>query len=358
MSQKILVSTRKGLFELQRSAAGWQISQRAFLGEQVSMALRDPHDGKRYAALNLGHFGVKLHRSDNEGKDWQEVTAPSYEEIPAPEAGGDAPSLKLIWSLAAGVPGTLWAGTIPGGLFKSTDAGASWELCRNLWDNPLRSKWFGGGYDEPGIHSICVDPRNPEHITLAISCGGIWQSFDNGATWNATTKGMRADYMPPDQQENPEIQDPHCLVQCASDPDRLWVQHHNGIFISSNGGNQWESITGQPTSFGFAVAVHPKDPDTAWFVPAIKDEYRYPQDARFVVSKTEDGGKTFRILDKGLPAQESYDLVYRHGLAVDATGDCLVMGSTTGNLWVSENGGESWELLSAHLPPVFAVSFI
>jgi hypothetical protein len=169
---------------------------------------------------------------------------------------------------------------------------------------------------------------------------------------------MRAAYMPPDLQNDPVIQDPHMVVQCASKPDVYWCQHHNGIFRSTDNLDSWQEITTAPVSnFGFAVAVHPKDPDTAWFVPANKDTDRIPVDGKIVVTRTRDGGKTFEELRRGLPQENAFDLIYRHALASDDSGNRLAMGSTTGSLWLSENGGEAWSLLSAHLPPIYAVHF-
>ncbi len=170
---------------------------------------------------------------------------------------------------------------------------------------------------------------------------------------------MRAAFMPPDMQFDPVIQDPHMVVQCPAAPDIFWSQHHNGIFRSADNLNSWQEITTAPvSSFGFAVAVHPKNPDVAWFVPAKKDEDRIPVDGKIVVTRTQDGGKTFDQLRGGLPQENAFDLIYRHGLAIDDSGERLAMGSTTGSLWVSENGGEDWTLLSAHLPPIYAVRFV
>jgi photosystem II stability/assembly factor-like uncharacterized protein len=146
-------------------------------------------------------------------------------------------------------------------------------------------------------------------------------------------------------------------VQSPTNPDRLWVQHHNGIFTSKDGSSSWSEIHAQPSSFGFAVAVHPKKPDTAWFIPGIKDEQRIPVDGALVVTRTDDGGKTFRSLKSGLPQKHSYDLVFRHGLTIDDTGERLAFGSTTGGLWVTEDGGEEWQEISHTLPPVHAVRF-
>ncbi|MGE0447712.1 MAG: WD40/YVTN/BNR-like repeat-containing protein, partial [Vicinamibacterales bacterium] len=181
---------------------------------------------------------------------------------------------------------------------------------------------------------------------------------DGGATWDHTGTGMRAEFMPPGKEYEPNIQDPHRLVQCRAVPDALWVQHHNGIFKSTDAGKVWTEITGvSPSVFGFAVAVHPDDPDTAWFVPAIKDERRIPKDGRVVVTRTRDGGRTFETLTRGLPQEHAYDLVFRHALDVDETGQALAFGSTTGSLWTSDDGGDHWQTVSANLPPVYAVRF-
>jgi len=363
MSDRILVTTRKGLFTVERRGGGeWAIKRSAFLGDRVTMVLTDPRDDTLYAALDLGHFGVKLHRSGDAGKTWEEITAPAYPKKEEEEEGSSAPSVNLIWSLEAGgadQPGVLWAGTLPGGLFRSGDGGATWHLNQPLWERPERANWFGGGYDEPGIHSICVDPRDSKHLVLGVSCGGVWVTRDGGETWDLRGKGMFADYMPPERREDPTIQDPHRLIHCPAKPDALWVQHHNGVFRSTDGAANWQPVPDvKPSVFGFTVAVHPEDPETAWFVPAVKDECRIPADGRVVVARTRNGGDSFDVLGEGLPRENAYDLVYRHGLDVDASGTRLVMGSTTGGLWVSENQGDSWISVSNHLPPVYCVRFL
>ncbi len=361
MSERLWVGTRKGLIEFRRGAGGWAQQAAHFLGDPVSQVLHDPRDGALYAALNLGHFGCKLHRSDDGGANWQDVAAPAYP--PKPEGSDDtAPwDLKLIWSLApggVGEPGVLWAGTLPGGLFRSADRGASWRLVESLWHEPLRRQWAGGGYDWPGIHSIAVDPRDSRRLLVGVSCGGCWRSEDGGASWALSAQGMRAAYMPPEQAYDQNSQDPHRVVQCAAAPDTLWAQHHNGIFLSRDGGRNWAEIErAGPSVFGFAVAVHPRDPDTAWFAPAVKDECRVPVDGRLVVTRTRDGGTSFESFSDGLPPAPGYDLVYRHALVVDGSGRRLALASTSGNLWISEDGGERWNGLSYHLPPVSALAF-
>jgi hypothetical protein len=369
MGDRILVATRKGLFTIERGAGGaWAVARADFVGDNVSTVLADPRDGRVYAALEHGHFGVKLHRSAGAGQKWEECAVPVYPKQPEGETDIDPmgrvipwTTLKL-WALAAGgadEPGALWCGTLPGGLFRSRDGATSWELVRPLWDTPKRKAWFGGGYDQPGIHSICVDPRSSKTVRVAISCGGIWTTHDGGERWSVESEGMGAAYVPPEQKYDPNIQDPHCLVQCRDQPDRLWVQHHNGIFASRDGGAVWQEMRDvSPSAFGFAVAVHPRDGNTAWFVPAVKDELRFPVDGKFVVTRTRDGGKTFDILRRGLPQEHAYDLVYRHGLDIDQTGNRLVLGSTTGGLWVSEDQGDAWQSVTQHLPPIYCARFV
>jgi hypothetical protein len=364
MAKELLVSTRKGLFRIARGASGWKVEDVAFLGHAVSLALPDGRDGARYAALGLGHYGVKMRKSRDGGKTWDDLPAPAFPKRPGdtdissdtlPDGKPWPWRVEQIWSLEAGTErGEILCGTIPGGLFRSADGGASWELVRSLWDMPERRSWFGGGAELPGIHSICVQRGT---IIVGVSCGGAWRSADGGASWEVASRGMFAEFMPPERRDDPIIQDPHRIAQCPSAPEVLWAQHHNGVFRSTDGARSWSSIAASPSVFGFAVAVHPREPDTAWLVPAVKDDARVPVDAKVVVSRTRDGGRSWDVLRRGLPQENAYDIVYRHALDVDETGDLLAFGSTTGSLWISEDQGDTWASLH-HLPPVYAVRFV
>jgi photosystem II stability/assembly factor-like uncharacterized protein len=353
MSERMLVATRKGLLSLVRNKASWAIERTDFPGIPVTAALRDGRDGTLYVLLKHGHFGAKLHRSDDDGRSWAELPAPGF---PAGTPG--EPTMLQIWTIEAGganEPGRLWAGAIPAGLFRSDDRGEHWQHVTSLWDVPERASWFGGGYDDAGIHTISPDPRDPARVFVAISCGGVWDSTDSGKSWTLHGDGLVATYLPPELAGKRESQDPHRVARCAAAPDTMWMQHHNGIFRSTDAGVTWTQLKLSGDDFGFAVAAHPTDPMTAWFVPAIKDELRVPRDGTLAVTRTNDGGKTWATLTSGLPQRDAYDLIYRHGLDVDASGRQLAMGSTTGSLWVSENAGEAWQLVNAHLPPVYAV---
>jgi hypothetical protein len=359
---RAFVGTRKGMFTLRTNQRGhWSVDAVDFLGEPVTAIVAT--GGSVVAGLGTGHFGTHLWRDDGSG--WNEIAAPEYPRRPD-DADDVSPftqepwpwTVQLAWVLEAGHrdhPGQLWCGTIPGGLFRSDDLGASWELNLALWDHPARREWLGGGYDWPGVHTVSPDPRAPDSLLVGVSCGGAWVSDDCGTTWEVTA-GMRNEYLPPDQAYHPFNQDPHRLARCAADPDVVWNQHHNGCFRSVDGGRSWTEIERrEPSVFGFAVAAHPSDPSTAWFVPAVKDELRVPVDGQLAVSRTTDGGASFDVLTNGLPGPHAYDLVYRHALDVDVSGEHLLMGSTTGSLWSSGNGGDRWELVTANLPPVNVV---
>jgi hypothetical protein len=358
MVQRLHVGTRKGLFEVARGGAGWDIVDVHFLGDPVSAVLA--HGDTVYAALDLGHFGAKLWRRDG-AAGWRELAAPAFP--PKPEDAADDPhpwSLGKIWVIEpGGVGGRLWAGTMPGGLFRSDDGGETWALNENLWRLPERRQWFGvAGGEQPGINSVLIDPRDPSDIRVGVSTGGLWASRDTGETWQIINRGMYNEYMPPEQREAPIAQDIHRLARCAAHPEIVWCQHHNATFRSDDAGANWRELTAiRPAKFGFAVAAHPRDPRTAWFVPAAKDERRIPVDGELVVARTTDGGASFEMLRRGLPQRHAYDLVWRHALDVDAGGDVLAFGSTTGGLWISEDGGDSWSAVEARLPPVAAVRF-
>jgi photosystem II stability/assembly factor-like uncharacterized protein len=360
----LLVGTRKGLFVLRNTGKAWVLQSTHFLGEPVSYALATPQGW--FAALRLGHFGVKLHRSSDAGQTWQEVAAPAFPTKPTEGPFKDDPTpwtVDMVWHLAHsraqnGERETLWAGCIPAGLFKSQDAGASWQLVEALWQVPRRTEWFGGGYDQAGIHSILIDPRDARHITVGISCAGVWQSRDAGATWQATCNGLDANYLPPERREDPVGQDPHCIAQCEAQPDVLWMQHHGGLYRSADAGHTWQRLpTPQPSDFGFAIAAHPTDSARAWVVPAQADAQRIPVGARMVVGETRDSGQSFITHNQGLPEFASYHLVYRHGMAITPNGESLAMGSTTGGLWTSNSEGKSWVRVALDLPPIASVCF-
>ncbi len=355
---RLLLGTRKGLVTFERTADGWKPASQAFAGQPVSYSMHDPASGMLWAAIDHGHWGQKLHRSRDWGATWEEVVAPKYPEG-AEVKDGVAATLRYQWSMAPGgadQPGRFYIGTEPGGLFRSDDGGATFTLVEALWDHPSRKDgWFGGGRDYAGIHSIVVDPRDSKRVLVGISCAGVFETVDDGATWHPLNKGLRAEFLPDPESEVGH--DPHLLVAAPSNPDYLWQQNHCGIFNSTDGARQWNIVSaeGQTAHFGFTIAVDEANPGTAWVVPAHSDGQRMALDGGLCVCRTEDGGATWTDLRNGLPQQGCFDVVYRHGL--DITGSTLAFGSTTGNLFISEDRGDHWAAAANYLPPIYSVRF-
>ena len=358
MNKTILLGTRKGFIAYSRHGSEWKFENFSFEGIPVSIAYADERDNSWWACLDHGHWGVKLHHSSDRGKSWQEVPAPAYPEGEEVKDGVPA-STKYIWAMNHGGvnhPNRLWLGTDPGGLFKSDDGGNSFQLNTSLWNHPTRKTgWFGGGRDNPGIHSIVIDPRDADHIFIGISCAGVFESLDGGNSWIIRNKGLKAEFLPnPDQETG---HDPHLLVASPTNPDILWQQNHCGIYKSIDAGKQWIEISEKdgPANFGFAIALADDNADQAWVAPALSDGNRIAIQGALCICRTDDGGKTWIQQRKGLPQSNCYDIVYRHALA--SSGDDLAFGTTTGNLFFSDDRGDSWQVISNYLPMVHSVQF-
>jgi len=387
MSDRILVGTRKGLFAVERSLAGWMPALAAHAGMGVNYAARDPHTGVLWAALGHGHWGAKLSRSSDDGRSWHDAAQIKYPEgarylgHPLPEEGAeelgptvlrDATLLKL-WTLGFGPNGRVYVGTIPGGLFVSENGGESFELNLPLWNHESRggdlfngegageTHWFGtpasmeSAEFAPGIHSILVHPQDPRRVWVAVSTAGVLETTDGGRSWHGRNKGMLMDYLPDPAAEWGH--DPHCIALCPAQPDHIWQQNHCGVFYSSDGAASWRKVSqpAQGVHFGFPVAVDGADGRMAWTLPGRSDMQRMTIDGSLFVARTQDGGESWQALREGLPQQHAHDVVLRH--ALDNHGDRLAFGSTTGNLYVSEDRGESWRTVANNLPPVYSVRF-
>lgn len=391
MPDQILLATKKGTLILDRAGKRWKPRPIAHAGMSISYAARDPRDGTLWSAMDHAHWGPKLSRSRDGGATWEDLSGLAYppgarfieQHLPTPgEGDGERPTtykpatLLKVWALAFGgadQPGTIHAGTLPGGLFTSTDGGDSWELNRPLWnhesrggdlfagDATSRNHWGGTpaamAYGEfvPGIHSVVVDPRDPRRILVAVSCAGVLETRDGGETWAGRNRGMLNDYLP-----NPEAEwghDPHLVTMCPGDPDRLWQQNHCGVFTSSDGGALWRRVSKPEVAvhFGFPIASDDRDGRTAWVVPAKGDDQRMCVGGGLFVARTQDGGESWEALREGLPQEDAYDVVYRH--ALDARDGVVCFGSTTGNVYVSEDRGESWRCVGNNLPPIHSVRF-
>ena len=357
---KLLVGTSKGLVIYQKKGTGWKIIDTQFIGFPVSMIFVDPRNNNWWICLAHRHWGQKLHRSADEGKTWDKLPVPKFPTDAVLKPGKPA-SLKKIWCMQqAGTdnPNGLWMGTEPGGLFYSDNNGERFELVTALWNHPSRideNQWFGAGRDYPFIHSIVVNPENSNHIYTAISCAGVFESKDGGSHWNPKNKGLIAAYLP---NPNAEVgHDPHLLLQCQSQLNVLWQQNHCGVFRTEDYGEHWQNVSDEAgfAYYGFALAIDEQNPNKAWVIPASNDDMRVAKDLALVVSRTQDGGKTWETLRKGLPQEHCFDIVFRHSLV--KKGNTLVFGTNNGNLYLSENEGDCWEILSNNLARVDYLAF-
>lgn len=358
MKSTLLLGTRKGLVAYHLQNGHWHMENLSFEGVPVSIAYADARNGTWWACLDHGHWGVKLHSSKDRGNTWEEVAAPAYPEGEEIKDGVPA-TTRYIWSMAHGgknFQSKLWLGTDPGGLFVSDDGGSNFQLVESLWKHPSRKEsWVGGGRDQPGIHSIVVDPRDENHIHIGISCAGVFETVDGGRTWGVRNKGLRADFLPDPYSEMGH--DPHILVAAPTNPDSLWQQNHCGIFRSTDGARNWHDV-GQPEGparFGFAIAVADDNPDQAWVAPANSDMTRTAIKGALCICRTDDGGRSWKDLRNGLPQENCFDIVYRHALA--CSGDAIAFGTTTGNLFFSADRGESWQALNNYLPMIYSIQF-
>jgi photosystem II stability/assembly factor-like uncharacterized protein len=261
-----------------------------------------------------------------------------------------------VWSVAAR-NGELFAGVQPAGLFRSKDGGETFEPVSGLQEHPSRPEWSPGGAGLI-LHSIVLDPADPKRVWVGISSAGIFYTGDDGKSWEPRNRGTRADFLP-EGQNYPEFgQCVHNVVKAAGTGDRLYQQNHCGMYRSDDGGVLWESVEkGLPSTFGFPVAAHPRDPDTAWLVPLNGDVHgRYVPDAKAAVWRTRDAGRTWQDLRKGLPQRNAYFGVLRQAMATDRLEPVGVyFGTGSGTLFASADEGASWKPVAEHLPTISSV---
>ena len=363
----VLVGTRKGAFILRsdRRRANWKVDGPHFLGSMVHHLVLDPRDGRTLLlAARTGHLGPTVFRSADWGKTWKEAERPpAFRKVAEGEKGRVVDHVFWLTPGHPSQPGVWYAGTSPQGLFRSGDGGATWSGLDGFNEHPMYEKWCGpsgGTPDGPKLHSILVDPREPAHLYIGNSGGGVFESMDAGASWRPLNRGVAADFMP---DPDPEYgHDPHCVVLHPLLPDRLYQQNHCGIYRLDRPGDTWERIgRNMPRDvgdIGFPIVIHPRDPDTAWVFPMDGTEVwpRTSPGGKPAVFRTRDAGATWKRQDKGLPKGQAWLTVKRQAFAADA-GDPvgLYFGTTSGELWMSLDAGKSWRTLAAHMPHIYAV---
>jgi hypothetical protein len=352
----LLVGTMKGafLFRADSTRRQWESGGPYFPGAAVYALAYDARAGRRriWAAPNHMHFGGLLRSSDDFGHNWSN---PVVANVKFPQSTDT--TLKRIWQLVPGrdhEPDTLYCGVEPAALFVSHDAGDSWSLVEGLWNHPHRPRWQPGG-GGLCLHTIVPDPERPERIRIAVSTGGTYVTDDGGANWRPTNAGVRAEFLP---DKHPEFgQCVHKVVQSRQRPDRLFLQNHWGLYRSDDRGESWTDVAnGVPTDFGFPIAIHPRDPDTAWIVPLESDDFRCTPEGKLRVYRTDDAGRSWHALSAGLPQADAYETILRDALAVDRSDPCGVyFGTRSGKLFASADEGDSWQSLAEGLPPIVAV---
>ena len=357
MGTLLLVGTMKGLFALrtQDDREHFELSGPSFAGEEVYATCIDTRGStpRLFVGSVSNHWGPVLRRSDDGGDSWTEDRRAAL-SFPT-ESGA---SLVRIWQLVPGPadePDTLYAGVEPAALFRSEDGGQTFTLMRGLWDHPHRSQWQPGG-GGLCLHTVLLHPRQPDQLLVAVSAAGVYRSDDGGETWRAANTGIVVPFLP--DAPAPEFgQCVHKVSRDAGDPERLYLQHHGGIYRSDDGGETWTSMTPiGGMDFGFPVVAHPSRPNTAYLLPLHSDEYRCTPGGRCTVWRTSDGGTSWEPLTAGLPQHDAHLTVLRDGFTTDGQAPAgLYFGTRSGEVYGSTDDGDTWQVLAEHLPPVLSV---
>ncbi|SFC40030.1 hypothetical protein SAMN04487968_10682 [Nocardioides terrae] len=355
MATRLLVGTRKGLWigTSDDAREEWSFSGPHHNMEEIYSCMIEPGTGRILAGASSLWLGSLVRTSEDGGETWTEASVKFPDDVDA--------SVARIWQLMPGAPSdatagrTIWAGTEPGAIFRSTDGGRSFELERGLWDHPHRTEW-NAGFGGQAFHTLLPHPTDPLSLTAAISTGGVYQTRDGGVSWQPRNDGLRAIFLPEGMQFPEFGQCVHKVARHPSRPERLYLQNHGGVYRSDDEGATWKSIAdGLPTDFGFAMVVHPHEPDTIYTFPIGAGESRFPPEAKARVWRSRDAGETWEALDKGLP-DPCYVAVMRDAMCVDDHEQAGVyVGARNGTVWASNDAGESWREIISELPDVMVV---
>jgi len=361
---RLLVGTRKGAFILTSDGTrdDWNVEGPLFAGWEMYHLNASPADPNRlYASQSTGWHGQVVQRSDDGGETWEPIGNEfTYDGVPGTHQWYDGTQhpweFARIWHLEPSLtdPDTVYAGVEDAALFRSSDGGQTWQELSGLRNHPSAGSW------QPGaggmcLHTILLDPSDPERIFVAISAAGAFRSDDAGKTWRPINRGLRSEQIP-----NPTAEVGHCVHRIAmhrSRPGVLYMQKHWDVMRSDDAGESWYETSGNlPTDFGFPIDVHAHEPETIYVVPIKSDSEHYPPDGKLRVYRSRTGGNEWEALTNGLPQRNCYVNVLRDAMAVDALDPCGVyFGTTGGQVYGSANAGDSWSPIVRDLPSVVSV---
>ena len=361
---RVLVGTRKGAFVLTADGTRerWDVAGPLFAGWEIYHMAGSPADPDRlYASQSSGWFGQQIQRSQDGGATWEQVgNRFEYDGVPGTHQWYDGTphpwEFARVWHLEPSPtdPDTVYAGVEDAALFRSQDGGKEWQELPGLRGHGSGPSW------QPGaggmcLHTILLDPGDPQRIFVAISAAGAFRSDDGGASWQPINRGLRSEGIP-----DPDAEVGHCVHRIAmhpSRPDVLYMQKHWDVMRSDDAGDSWHEISGDlPSDFGFPIAVHPHEPDTAYVVPITSDSYHFPPDGRLRVYRSRTGGGDWEPLTDGLPQEHCYVNVLRDAMAVDSLEESGVyFGTTGGQVYASADAGDSWAPIVRDLPAVLSV---
>jgi len=349
----LLAGTKKGLLLFtSNDRKRWQLRGPFLTGKEIHHAVLDPRNGRIFATANDVWFGSQIVQSDNLGKTWKSARRnPAF-------AASSGLKLERIWHIEPGCAcerKTVFAGVAPAALFRSDDAGGTWEEVMSLSRHPTRSRWHPGA-GGLCLHSIAVDPGNAQRMFAGISAVGVFRTTDGGKSWDTANRGTRADFLP---VKKPEFgQCVHKLLMPPGDSSLLYQQNHCGVYRSADSGESWTEISrGLPSDFGFPLAIHPREAKTVYVLPLTGAEFRCVPEGKLRVYRSRNGGKSWRALVGGLPQAQVFVSVMREGMATDRCDPAGVyFGTNTGKIFVSRDEGDNWETLADNLPPVYSLA--
>lgn len=360
MPSKLLVGTRKGAWVL--DAATGRLSEPIYFGNIVNHWVADPRNRSHWVmAAKAGHLGHTVYVSRDAGATWAESTQPPAFPKKADASGRAVDHVFFIAPGHASEPGVWFAGTSPQGLFRSEDGGMTWGQVDGFNEHPMFPKWTAGDAPPDGarLHSIEIDRRDARHMLVGLSGGGVFESNDGGRDWHPLNRGCDAEFLPAEAEYG---HDPHCVRFHPANPDRIYQQNHCGIYRMDRPSNEWirigRNMPPEVGDIGFPIVVHPTDPDTAWVFPMDGTSVwpRTSPGGKPAVYRTRDAGATWERQDRGLPEANGWFTVYRQSMTL-APPERLYFGTTSGEVWGSEDGGANWRQIAAHLPRIQSVEW-